>query len=64
VQVDPMKPQFKLPGTKRLKPNCDILLSTSDFKFNLRRYGEATANAAFHAWSGVFLEVGRCRLTL
>jgi hypothetical protein len=38
VQVDPMKPKFKPPGTKRLKLECDILLSASAFKFNLRRY--------------------------
>jgi len=38
VQVDPTKPQLKPPGTKRLKQNCDILLSTSAFKSNLRRY--------------------------
>ena len=38
VQVDPMKPKLKPPGTKRLKLNCDVLLSTSAFKFNLRRY--------------------------
>ena len=38
VQVNPTKPKFKLPGTKRLKLKCDILLSTSAFKFNLRRY--------------------------
>ena len=30
------KAKLKPPGTKRLKPNCDILLSTSAFKFNLR----------------------------
>ena len=33
-----MKPKLKPPGTKRLKLKCDILLSTSAFKFNLRRY--------------------------
>jgi hypothetical protein len=33
-----MKPKLKPPGTKRLKLTCDILLSTSAFKFNLRRY--------------------------
>ena len=38
VQVDPMKPNLKPPGTKRLKLNCGILLSTYAFKFNLRRY--------------------------
>jgi hypothetical protein len=29
---------MKPPGTKRLKAKIDILLSTSAFKFNLRRY--------------------------
>jgi hypothetical protein len=38
VQVDTIKPKLKPPGTKRLKPKCDILLSTSAFKFSLRRY--------------------------
>jgi hypothetical protein len=33
-----MKPELKPLGTKRLKLNCDILLSTSALKFNLRRY--------------------------
>ena len=38
VQVDPIKPKLKPPGTKRLKLNCDILVSSSAFEFNLRRY--------------------------
>jgi hypothetical protein len=38
VQVDPIKPKLKPPGTKLLKLKCDILLSTSAFKSNLRRY--------------------------
>jgi len=38
VQVDPIKPKLKPPGTKRLTLKCDILLSTTAFKFNLRRY--------------------------
>jgi len=37
VQVDPIKPKLKPPGTKRLKLKCDMLLSTFAFKFNLRR---------------------------
>jgi len=46
VQVDPIKPNLKPPGTERLKLNCDVLLSTSDFKFNLRRHikGHQTAD--------------------
>jgi hypothetical protein len=46
VQVDPIKPKLKPPGTKRLKLNCDILLSTSALKFNLRRYNLASGGAA------------------
>ena len=38
MQVDPIKPKLKPPGTKRLKLKYDILLSTSAFKFNLRRF--------------------------
>jgi len=38
VQVHPINPTLKAPGTKRLKLMCDVQLSTSAFKFNLRRY--------------------------
>jgi hypothetical protein len=38
VQVDPIKPTLKAPGTNRLKLNYDALLSNVAFKFNLRRY--------------------------
>jgi glycogen synthase len=38
LQLDPIKPKLKSPGTKRLNPKIDILLSTSAFKSNLRRY--------------------------
>jgi len=38
VQVDPSKCTLKAPGSKRLKVECDILLSTFGFKNNLRRY--------------------------
>ena len=38
VQVDPMKPKLKAPGTKRLKLNYDAPLSSFAVKFNLRRY--------------------------
>jgi hypothetical protein len=33
MQVDPINPELKAPGTKRLKLKCDILLSTSAFNF-------------------------------
>ena len=38
MQVAPITPKLKPPGTQRLKLNSDILLSSSAFKFNLRRY--------------------------
>jgi len=38
VQVDPVKPKLKPPGFTRLRLKCDMLLSTSAFKGNLRRY--------------------------
>ena len=38
MQVDPIKPQLKAPGTKRLKLKHDKLLSRFAFKFNLHRY--------------------------
>jgi hypothetical protein len=41
VQVDPMKPMLKPPGTKHLKPECAMLLSTFAFNFNLRWYTSA-----------------------
>ena len=38
MQVDPMTPMLKPPGTGRLTLFRDVLLSTSALKFNLRRY--------------------------
>ena len=43
VQVDPIKPKLTLPGTWRFRLNYDVLLSTSAFKFDLRRYIPVTA---------------------
>jgi len=42
VQVDPVQPKLKPPGTNLLKLKCDIMLSTSAFKFNVRRYSEGS----------------------
>jgi len=42
-----MKPKLKPPGTKRSKLTCDILLSTSALKFNLRRYNLAYVRDCF-----------------
>jgi hypothetical protein len=44
VQVDPMKPTLKPPGTNRLKLKCDEPLSNFAFKFNWRRYTTARAH--------------------
>jgi len=38
VQLDPIRPKLILPGIKRLKLTCHLLLSTSAFEINLRRY--------------------------
>ena len=43
VQVNPIIPKLKPPGTKLLKLNCDELLSTSAITFNSRRYTKAFA---------------------
>ena len=43
MQVDPVKPALKAPGTQRLKLNYDYLLTSFAFNFNLRRYNKAGA---------------------
>jgi len=48
VQVDATKPKLTPPGTMRLKLKCDILLSTSTFKFKLRRYTSSLINLLTH----------------
>jgi len=45
VQVDPVKPALKPPGTRRLKHKCVKLPLNFAFKFNLRRYIEAVTHA-------------------
>jgi len=45
VQVEPMKPPLKAPGTKRLKAHYDEPPFNFGFKFNLRRYTGCTARA-------------------
>jgi hypothetical protein len=46
VQVDPIKPTFKAPGTQHLNLIYNELLSNIGFKFDLRRYTEAASAAA------------------
>jgi hypothetical protein len=64
VQVDPIKPKLKPPGTKRLKLKCDILLSTSAFKFNLRRYNQEAIEYCKNQLLDPQYKVGPCRLSL
>jgi hypothetical protein len=42
VQVDPIKPTFKAPASKRLNPEHEEQLSSFGFIFDLRRYTEVT----------------------
>jgi hypothetical protein len=44
VQVDPIIPTVKPPGTNRLKPKCDEPLSDFAFNFKLHRYNEVWAS--------------------
>jgi hypothetical protein len=65
VQVDPVTPTLKPPGTKRLNVHHDILLSTFAFKLNMRRYNEADWEEDEEEYLQRNLPtVGRCRLTL
>ena len=76
MHVDPIKPTLKPTGTKCLKLKCDVLLSTSAFKFNLRRYNldmwgsiliddrASVAGSATPRWVPSMSAVGRCRSTL
>ena len=52
MQVDPIKPMLKAPGTKRLKLRCDKLLSDVVFNFNLRRYTEGGRLEGFQVAEG------------
>ena len=62
VQVDPMKPTLKPPGTKRLKLKCDVPLSSFAFKFNSRRVNQMAEelHTRLHAHAAVWggLEAG------
>jgi hypothetical protein len=70
VQVEPIKPKLKPPGTERLKLNCDVLLSTAAFEFNLRRYNEEVeadfVSGALHPGDvkPALAKVGWCSLAL
>jgi hypothetical protein len=45
VQVEPMKPELKAPGTKRLKLSYDEPPSNCAFNFNVRRYSVEQSEA-------------------
>ena len=77
MQVEPIKPTLKAPGTERLKLKYDELHSSVAFNFNLRRYSmviteyntsAASLLAGAHRLAvGLKLMsfmVGRCTLTL
>jgi len=55
VQVDPIKPTLKAPGTNCSKLEYDEPLSKIAFNYYLRRYNKEIPLASM---------VGRCRLTL
>ena len=46
MQVDPIKPTLKAPGSNCLKLKCDEPLSNFAFKFNLRRHTMVSPNEA------------------
>ena len=58
VQVDPMKPTLKAPGSKRFEIKYDQLLSNFAFKFNLRRYTEY--DGVRPEWSSAVNRQGSC----
>ena len=61
VQVDPIKPTLKAPGTKLLKLKCDKPLSNFAFKINLRRYtmGPVSMHGPFDEWVNKYAQMGR-----
>ena len=59
-----MKPKLKPPGTERLRLKCDILLSSSAFKSDLRRYISAVVNLRSPKTADVIRAVPADRLLL
>ena len=47
MQLDPIKPMLKPPGTKHLKLEYDELLSSFAFKFNLHRFTKNNASYSY-----------------
>jgi hypothetical protein len=52
---------LKPPGTKRLKLNSELLLSTSAFEFNLRRYTKVEDLARLSLKSPTYIGVDDAR---
>ena len=48
VQVEPIKPTSKAPGTKRSKLKCKNCSQISAFKFNVRRYSMEVLSRRLH----------------
>jgi hypothetical protein len=65
-RLTPFKTTLKTPGTKRLKPEYEELISNFAFKFNLRRYteaGESEVGRAELQADHAEWKAGRCGLT-
>jgi hypothetical protein len=57
VQVDPIKPTLKAPGTKLLELQYDERLSSFAFNLNLRHYKKGAADTDMHSrhyWAGAY----------
>ena len=64
VQVDPIRPVLKVPGTGRLKLKRDTLLSNYAFNFNLRRYTMLFRFIrVIKLWNFFRMKVGPCSFT-
>jgi len=61
VQVDPIEPTLKAPGTKRLKLTNYTLLSSFAFNFHLRRYTLRTSSTCARGWSHAACTCSACR---
>jgi len=67
VQVDPIKPTLKEPGSKRLKLKYDGPLSNFGFNFSLRRYIVVSVRGTMSVQDCItdcMYKVGWCRLTV